>query len=315
MRIAIIVLFLFPFNVFAQDIAFEFLKTLNKEFTFLQSLQVDYLGNMVHRHGDALEEKNIELQNAVKSAVSKIEALETLPNDNGLKKAALETFLDMDNMTKSDFKEIIMKKVGCIDCFAAEEYKFQLVNEESEKVNRSFSKLQKRIENFAKENNIQLLDSKNEFEIIIAKVNRINDYLQLIDLSLAQAHYASETVIKNFNSENFKAAQESIKTMKKEMKEAFKRFKKIEPINEDAFCLKKADILLSFYQKMADEVFPEMLGAFNKKGEIDNNGIKIFNKNIETINRQLPQKKEAYQQMKSELLMKNVPKPAKEFKG
>ena len=164
-------------------------------------------------------------------------------------------------MTKKNYDEIVLKKAGCTECFAAVEVEYQEMKASSEEVSKTFSKLHKRIETFAKDNNIKLVDSKDEFDIIIEKVNRINDYLQIIDLCISQAHYASEDVIKKFNEKNHKGAIDAVKTMKKEMKESMKRFSSIKQIKEDVYCLKKAEVLLTYYQQIADEIYPDMLNA------------------------------------------------------
>ncbi len=306
--------FLLPFFAKAQTDAFQFLESLNKEFSYLQELQVDYISNLVHR-GTDLKEKNAELQSAVASAIKTIEALPTPTNDKGLKKSSLETFKGMDDMTQKNHNEAVLKKAGCTGCFAAAEVEYNEMKAASDEVSKSFSKMQKKIEVFAKENEIKLVDSKNEFDIIIGKVNRINDYLQLIDLCVMQAYYAGEDVVKKFNEKNQKAAATAIKKLEKELGEAGKRLKGISGIQEDAICLKKAELLLAFYKQMAEEIYPDMLSAFDKKGEFTEAGANIFNKNIDKINRQLPPKRAAYDQSKAELLMKNVPKPSKTFKG
>jgi hypothetical protein len=306
--------FLLPFFAKAQTDAFQFLESLNKEFSYLQELQVDYISNLVHR-GTDMKDKNTELQSAVASAIKAIEALPTPANDKGLKKSSLETFKGMDDMTQKNHNEAVLKKAGCTDCFAAAEVEYNEMKAASDEVSKSFSKMQKKIEVFAKENEIKLVDSKNEFDIIISKVNRINDYLQLIDLCVMQAYYAGEDVVKKFNEKNQKAAASAIKKLEKELGEAGKRLKGISGIQEDAICIKKAELLLAFYKQMAEEIYPDMLSAFDKKGEFTKAGANIFNKNIDKINRQLPPKRAAYDQSKAELLMKNVPKPSKTFKG
>lgn len=58
-----------------------------------------------------------------------------------------------------------------------------------------------------------------------------------------------------------------------------------------------------------------MLSAYDKKGVLNAAGANTYNKNIDKINRQLPSKKGAYDQSKADLLMRNVPKPAKEYRG
>lgn len=298
-----------------QSEAGNFLESLNNEFRVLQEMQVDYLSHMVHGRGTTLEGKREELQAAVSSAVKNVGALNAPANDKGLKKAALETFKGMDEMTRKDHSETVLKKAGCSNCFAAVEVEYKEMKATSDEVNKSFSKMQKKIEEFAKENDIQLIDSENEFDVILGKVNRINDYLQELDICVQQAFYASEDVVKSFNEKNQKVAAAAVKKMGKEMNEAMKRFKGLSAIPEDAICIKKAQLLLDFYQKMADEIYPDMLGAFDKKGEITQAGANIFNKNIEKIGKQLPPKSDAYQQSKAELLLKNVPKPTKAYKG
>jgi predicted metal-dependent hydrolase len=308
------IFFCFPFLLKAQT-AIEFLETLNNEFSVLQHLQIDYLSNMVHRNGDDLASKSLELKTAASAAIEKIAAMPAPPNDNGLQKTALETFKGMGRMTENNNKDQILKKAGCSDCFELDELEYKEMKAASDEVSKTFSLLKKRIEEFAGSNNIKLVDNKDEFDLIISKVNRINDYLQLLNLCAAQPQYSSDNVVKLLNEKKIKEAENALKFFKKELKEAQKRHKSIGPIREDAICLKKVEILLGFYQKMADEIFPQMLSAFDKKGEIIQSSLNTYNNCIDKINLQLPQKISDYEQAKTALLQRNVPKPEKEIKG
>lgn len=303
-----------PFISKAQT-AFEFLEKLNNEFRQLQHLQIDYISNMVHQSGVDLEIKKLELQTAASSAIQNISSLPLPPNDKGLQKSALETFKGMSEMTKKNYKEIILKKAGCNDCFAADELEYKEMKNASDEVSKSFGNMQKRIVEFANDNNIKLVDTKDEFDLIIAKVNRINDYIQLLNLCAAQPQYASDEVIRLFNEQKIDEASAAIKFLKKEVKNAQKRLKTVSAIKEDAICIKKVEILLSFYQNMADEVYSQMLSSFDKKGEIKQSALNSYNNNIDKINLQLSQKISDFEQAKTSLLQRNIPKPVKEKKS
>jgi predicted metal-dependent hydrolase len=308
------VFFLLPFVLNAQS-AIEFLETLNNEFRVLQYLQIDYLSNIVHRNGDDLQTKSLELKSAASAAIEKIAALPAPPNDNGLQKTALETFKGMGRMTEKNNKEQILKKAGCSECFALDELEYKEMKAASDEVGKTFSLLKKSIEEFAQKNNIKLVDNQDEFDLIISKVNRINDYLQLLNLCAAQPHYSSDNVVKLLNEIKINEAENAFKFFKKELRAAQKRHKSIGPIREDVVCLKKVEILLGFYQKMADEIFPQMLSAFDKKGEIIESSLNNYNNCIDKINLQLPLKVSDYEQAKTAVLQRNVPKPEKEIKG
>ncbi len=289
----------------------KYLDAFNNEFTKIQEVQLDYTSYLVHGRGEVADQKRQVLRQAVTEAVSKVEAIPANANDKGLKKAALESFKAIEEMTNKDYDAIIRQKAGCENCFAAVKIEYEVTEAAAAEANKALSKMHKKIGTFAKENNITFIDGDDELNRTLSKIYRINDYLQLIDLSVLQAHYASEEVVKAFNTQDIKTAEAAVKKMKKEMGEAQKRFASVNKIPEDAVCLVKAKILMDFYQKMTDEMYPDMLKAFEKKGNVSEKGANIFNKNIEKISAQLPAKNEAYTAAKAELLQKAVPPPAK----
>ena len=292
-----------------------YLDAFSEEFFKIQELQIDYTSHLIHGRGAVITQKRDELKQAAIAAVAKVEAIPAYENDKGLKKAAIETFKSIESMTNKDYAAIVQQKAGCTECFAAMEIEFEVTEQAAEEAHKALIKMHKKIDLFAKEHEIQLIDGESELAKTMAKINRINGYLEQIDLSISQASFASDEVVKAFNTQNIKIAEAAVKKMNKEMNEAQKRFKAVSSIPDDAVCIVKARLVMDFYQKMTDEMYPDMLKAFDKKGNITEAGVKIFNKNIEKINNQLPNKQAAYNQTKIELMQKSVPPPTKSFKG
>lgn len=314
--LSIVIFTLLAFTTQAQDNeAVAYLDAFSNEFFKIQEMQVDFTSYLVHGRGAVVNTKRVELKEAVIAAVAKVEAIPPYANDKGLKKSALETFKSIEELTNKDYTAIVQQKAGCSECFAAMKIEFEVTEKASEEVNKALSKMHKSFDAFAKEHEIKIIDGENELAKILAKINRINDYLQQIDLAIAQCGFASDDAVKAFNTQDIKNADAAVKKMKKETTEAQKRFKSVAAIPDDAICIVKARLVMDFYQKMADEIYPDMLKAFDKKGNITESGAKVFNKNIEKINNQLPNKRAAYDQARVELMQKSVPPPVKSFKG
>jgi hypothetical protein len=305
------------FNIFAQQKhpAVIYMEQFGKEFDYLQELQIDYLSNLVHGTEGKAEQKRAEAKAGVEKALERIAGISEFENDKGLKEAALNAFEAMKEMAEVDYNTLIEKKAGCTNCFEAMEAEYEISNKEAEKVNKALEKWNKKIDDFAKEHEITLIEKENEFDKIIAKVNRINDYLKQIDLCVAEANFANEAVFKAFSAQDIKAAKKEVNQFKKAVSSAQKRLKSIERIPEDAVTGVKAKLLLDYYEKMGKDMYPDMLKAFDKKGRVSEKGAKTFNKNIDEINKQLPKRQNAYLERAQEVLKNNVPKPEKTYQG
>lgn len=292
-----------------------YMEQFSKEYDYLQQLHVDYLSNLVHgKERDALE-KEEESKDAVDKAVKRVEEIKAFDNDKGLKDAALNAFKVMKDMENLDLDALVEKKAGCTECFEAVEVRYELSEKESDKVNKALEKWNEKTEAFAKEHDITLVENDNAFNKIIGKVNRLNNYLQDIELCVAEANYANNAVFEAFSAQDIKAAKKEVTRFKKAVKNAQKRLETVKAIPEDNQTIVKARILLSYFDKMGKDMYPDMLKAFDKKGRVTQKGAKVFNKNIDKINAQLPKRQNAYIQKAQEVLQRNIPKPEKTFKG
>lgn len=313
----IVVLIISGIQLYAQEKhpSVIYMEQFTKEYNYLQELHVDYLSSLVHGKANDAMKKEEESKVVLEKALARLDAIETYENDKGVKEAALNAFKTMQEMAELDIDALVEDKAGCTDCFEAVEVRYKLSEKEAKKVDEALDKWRAKTEAFAEEHEIELIDNDNEFNKTIVKVNRLNDYLQQIELCVAEATYANNAVFEAFSAQDIKAAKREVSRFNKAVKNAQKRLKTVESIPEDNITMTKARLLLDYFDKMGKDMYPDMLKAFDKKGRVTQKGAKIFNKNIEKINKQLPKRQNEYVQKAQEVLQRNIPKPEKTFKG
>jgi len=289
--------------------AVEYLNFFNQEFHSLQQFQMDYMSAAIHLEGEEVEEARAKLKTAVDNAQAKFNAVTPFAKDNGLRQNAIKTINEVKALSDSDYKEAVQKKVKCADCFEAELYENELIKKDGKELDKAFSKMSKSIDEFAKTNEIKMLSGKDENDLIIEKFNKVSDYLRDLNLVVLQLQYANDKIINALNANDINTASKEVKKLQTAYNEAKSRFGTIKRITEDATCINKVSGLLNHYEQCVNKYYPQMLSAFDKKGQIINEKVDLFNKNIEKVNNVSALKLNEYQQARVELLQRHTPRP------
>jgi lysophospholipase L1-like esterase len=289
--------------------AVDYLNYFNQEFAGLQQFQMDYMSAAIHLEGEEVDEARNKLKTAVDNAQAKFNAVAPFAKDNGLRQNAIKTINEVKALSDADYSEAVKKKVKCTDCFEAELYENELIKKDGKELDKAFNKMSKSIDEFAKANEIKMLSGKDEGDIAIEKFNKVSDYLRELNLVVLQLQYANDKIINALNANDISTAEKEVKKLRTAYNEAKSRFSTVKRITEDANCINKVSGLLNHYEQCVEKFYPQMLSAFDKKGQIINEKVDLFNKNIDKVNNVSAVKLNEYQQARIELLQRHTPRP------
>jgi len=311
MRYLFITLLLLYFNT-ANAQSFEapidYIDYFNEQFVHIQDLQVEYSSYLVHTRSDVAEIKRQKLLKITKSTLEEFKNLQPYGNDKGLKANAIKALESMVKIGNTNYSALASEKEGCLDCFESVITENDLTDKDSKKLGKHIKAMIKSYENYAKDNDIELREETNSHESLLAKINRINEYIRQLDLATLEVQYADIDIVNALNAKDISTAKSAVKDMKQAAKSASKRLKQLEGIPEDAQTVRQAQRLVEFYEKASKKIYPDMVNAFDKKGKIINDRVDDYNKAIQQLaNANAYNIK--YQNAKLELQAKHIPKP------
>lgn len=287
----------------------EYIEYFNKEFTLMQEMQIEYSSFLAHTGSDEAETKRQSLLASSQKIHDRFANLKAYENDKGIKSNAVKVLDIMLVLGNNNYTAAATEKAGCGDCFQAILLETELVDKDVDKLGKAMNTMVKSIEDFAKANEIEMRDDGDSHETLLGKINRINNYLQELNLATLEVQYADAAIVNALNQKNPNKAKEEVKNMVKAANNASKRLKKMERIKEDATAYGQAERLVDFYKDASKKLYPDMVSAFDKKGNVINEKVNLYNKSIQKLNNTVGALTVKYETAKLNLQQRHIPKP------
>lgn len=297
------------FTAQAQENPVAYIELFNQEFAQLQDLQIEYSSFVAHLGSEVAEQKRLALLERVKTTHDRFQNLEAYPKDQGMKSNTLKVLDIMLKMGNTDYLAEAEAKTGCSDCFEAILLQNQLIDKEAENLSKAMLDIQKSVTAFAKKQEVELLDDGDDHETLLGKIGRINNYLQEINLATLEVQYADAAIIAALNNKDLDQAKKNVKDLSKAASNASRRLKQLDRIKEDATAIYQAERLVDYYAKAAKDLYPDMLSAFDRKGNVINDKVDLYNKTIATLNNNIQTITSKYMDAKLQLQQRHIPKP------
>lgn len=291
------------------DSPVEYIEYFNQEFALMQEMQIEYSSILAHTGSEAAEAKRVNLLASSQKIHHRFSNLKAFENDKGIKSNAVKVLDIMLVLGNKNYTAIAQEKANCLDCFEAVLIETELVDQEVERLGKSMNTMVKSIEEFAKANEIKMTDNGDNHETLLGKINRINNYLQELNLATLEVQYADAAIVNALNEKNPNKAKEEVKNMVKASNNASKRLKKIERIKEDATAIGQAERLVDFYKDASKKLYPDMVSAFDKKGNVINEKVDLYNNSIQKLTNSVGALTAKYETAKLNLQQRHIPKP------
>jgi hypothetical protein len=291
------------------DSPLAYIEYFNQEFALMQEMQIEYSSVLAHTGTEAAETKRVSLLASSQKIHDRFSNLKAFDDDKNIKSNAVKVLDIMLMLGNKNYTASAQEKANCLDCFEAVLIETELVDKDVEKLGKSMSTMVKSIEEFAKANDIQMTDDGDSHETLLGKINRINNYLQELNLATLEVQYADAAIVKALNEKNPSKAKEEVKNMVKAANNASKRLKKVERIKEDATAFGQAERLVDFYKDASKKLYPDMVSAFDKKGNVLNEKVDLYNKSIQKLTNSVGTLTQKYENAKLNLQQRHIPKP------
>lgn len=289
--------------------AVDYLNAFNQEFAELQDMQIEYSSFKAHLGSEVAEQKRQALLTRAQATKTRFESITPYNNDKGIQKNALKVVDEMLQLGNTDYEAQAVAKTKCQECFATVLLQSELIDKSAQQLSKAMSNMIKSMEQFAKDNDITIADEGDDHETLLGKIGRINNYLSDMNLATLEVQYADAAIIEALNNKDIPLAQKQVKALLKAANNASRRLKQLDRIKEDATAIYQAERLVDYYKKAAQDLYPNMLTAFDKKGNINNNKVDLYNKTIATLSKNINTITNKYMNAKLNLQQRHIPKP------
>jgi len=325
---------------FAQkfDQAIDYLKFVGHENQNISKQMLRYAQAVAHSKRDgAINSRRKKLIATVAKAISKIEKAQGYNGDT-YKNQILEYMRLNESLLKEDYAKVIdMKKVAeqSYDLMEAYIMMQELTKKKQDDAFRSYKENEKV---FAKENNINLVDSNSsELGKKMDITNAVFKHNNALNLTFFKANFQEITLVKGMASNDVNAVQQNANALSIYAKEGLEKLKTIELYKNDASIVKSVEKVFNFYIDEAENKTPqliefmvlnesfnkiktalektperkrtkEQIDAYNKKINEINKKADLYNKTNTALNNNRSKHLNAYNNAISNFFARHIPK-------
>lgn len=268
------ILFLFSsFNSFAQKFnsAVEYMDYIGEQYKQLVDDQWSYTSAVANdKSAKKIESKRRELINSNKTAQNNIKKMPGF-NGNTKYRDSVVSFLQLNyNVLNEDYEKIVnMEEVAEQSYDAMEAY---LLAQEmaSEKINNASKMLSEVEKEFAKENNINLIEGESSKKAKkLEKASKMYKYYNKIYLIFFKCYKQEAYLLDAINRGDVNDMEQNNNALLEYSEEGLEELGKLAPYNGDNSLIAAAKDMLMFYKNEAEKETPNIINFFIKKEKFD----------------------------------------------
>lgn len=291
------------------DTPLEYLNFLNKEFVVLQDLQIAHQTAMAYQDETAAEQQRQQVLKQANLIHARLKNVTPSPNDHDILKSYQRALVILRNMGQKDYEQLAIQKTGCTDCFPTMLQQVQLLQQDDAALQAKVDELRKTMRIFASENNIRL-SINNTRNNLIDRMNQLNAYLQVYNLAVSEVQYANDVVVDALNARDIDAGQAAAAALLKASENAVKRLSTTSRLDNDGAYFTATRQLIDAYRKAGQYLYPTMLKRFDTEGNLPNDQVEAYNKNIEVLNTNLQNLTNTFFEAEQTLHQRTIPVPS-----
>lgn len=318
--------------------AIDYMTFVGNENKNISKQMLRYAQAVAHsKRGGAINSRRKKLITTVTKAISKIEKAEGYNGDT-YKNQILSYMRLNESLLKEDYAKVIdMKKVAEQSYDLMEAY-IMMQELTKKKQDEAFNSFKENEKVFAKENNINLVDSESsELGKKIEITNAVFKHNSTANLAFFKANFQETTLVQGFASNNVSAIQQNANALSTYAKEGLEKLKTIDLYKNDASIIKSIEKIFNFYIDEAENKTPqliefmvlnesfdkiktaldktperkrtkEQINAYNKKINEINKKVNIYNKTNNTLNNNRTKYINGYNNAISNFFERHIPK-------
>lgn len=307
---ALITSFLIIGNLFSQEFdgPVQYFDYLNQQHGQLIMKNLDYVQHSVHSEDlQEIETKRIDVINQLGEAILKVGTIPTYKTDTNMKQellAVLKVYLESFEM---EYSELNLLKSKSSESYEAMEEYLNAQDAAEKKLAAAADRYQKAQKEFAKNNNIRLLEAEENSEI--NQINQVNAYYRVVFMKYFRVSKLNASFTDAMNEKDTQNMEKIRVQLLNASKEELKKLQLFPDFKGNTSFREAGKDILIFYRDLAETRYKKMVNIL-KKNDLNQADVDAYNETINHINNNTGQLINKYNETLNELLRSNVPKPA-----
>lgn len=300
-------------NINAQTVdPVKYFEFLNNEHVAIVSKSLEYVQHSVHSDDVAgVERKRIELINQIGVATTNVNNQPTDKATAGLKADMLSVLNAYKEAFRNEFSTLLQLKVESDNSYEAMQKYLDAQDAVEKKLAQAADRFLLAQKEFAKKNNILLVESDRNSEI--NQINRLNNYHRAVFLRYFRLSKRNAAVLDAMGKQDAKLMEKERLLLLEESKQELKMLGLMPAFNGDTDFRDATSRIAAFHKDMAENDFAKVVAALRKK-EMTQEDVDAYNKAVDRYNSESGPLIDGYNQASEKLFKKNVPKPGIETK-
>lgn len=288
---------------------FEF---LNNEHVAIVSKSLEYVQYSVHSDDLAeVERKRVELISQIGIATVNVNNQPADKTTAPLKADMLNVLNAYKEAFRNEFTTLLQLKMESDNSYEAMQKYLDAQDTVEKKLTQAADKFLQAQKEFAKKNNILLVESDRNSEV--HQINRLNNYHRAVFLRYFRLSKRNAAVLDAMSKQDAKLMEKERLLLLEESKQELKMLELMPAYNGDTEFRDAVAKIAAFHKDMAENDFARVAAALRKK-EMTQEDVDAYNKAVDRFNNEAGPLLDNYNQASDKLFKKNVPKPAIETK-
>ena len=264
------ILMLFSTIVFNAQNPLQYMDKIGKEFTKISEETWDYTRAVAHgKKAKQIENQRREMLSANRNALNRIKNMQPFKGDAAYRDSTVR-YLELSYLVlNSDYSKIVdMEEISEQSYDAMEAYMTaqQLANDKLESAFEVASNAQK---DFAKNNNINLVDPNNKTEEKLEKASEVFKFYNKLYLIFYKPYKQELYLLDAQNKSDINGMKQNQESLSKLAKEAKEKAKDVEAYRKNTTLKPALNEVMDFYVYEADVKMPQLIDFYLKKEKFE----------------------------------------------
>lgn len=292
--------------------AVKYFEFLNNEHVAIVSKSLEYVQYSVHsKEAAEVETKRLALIMQISQSLEKVKKQEADKSQAHLREEMLSVLTSYLESFNVEFKVLTSLRLESENSFEAMDQYLTAQDAAEKKLSAAADRFLNAQRDFAKKNNILLVESDRNSEI--NQINRLNNYHRAVFLRYFKISKRNAAFLDAMGKQDGKEMSKILPVLQEECKQEWKKLQAMPDFNGDTGFRDANVKIVEFIKGLAEGGYAKVTAAFQKKG-LSQEDVGTFNEVVETFNSQFSKLIDDYNQASDRLFKNNVPKPALQTK-
>lgn len=248
----------------------EYMDNLGKIHRKMNETYMAYLSQAAHgRRARKLEKMREKVLETITNCRYEASALPMYKGDNSLRKESMDYMMLVYNVFNDDYRKIVNMEEIAEQSFDEMEAYILLQEKTSEKLSVASDNMDKSFSDFAKKNNITLIQTKTELSQKMEQASDLNHYVNKIYLLFFKCNWEDGKLTEALNAKKLNDVEQARNALIKYANEGLASLDTIKPFAGDGSLAAACKRALQFYKKNAEQEVPKQTDYLLKSENFD----------------------------------------------